>query len=149
MNAVDLAYAAGIIEGEGSIRINKPTRQNRGALIVSVSNTDRQIIDWLAERWNGYAKANTAPVGNRKQAYVWTIAARQAAAFIMAIYPYLKTERVLRKADLALTFQNQKTALRPSCRSPEYLDDQLRFYEHMAALNKRGRPNSQQHRRRD
>lgn len=48
---VDLAWSAAIIEGEGSIRINSATHRNLGALIVSVTNTDREIIDWFQSHW--------------------------------------------------------------------------------------------------
>ena len=64
MTEVELAIAAGLMEGEGTVRINKPTRRNRGHLIVAITNTNRDILDWMQARW----PASYRPAGGLRPA---------------------------------------------------------------------------------
>lgn len=58
----DLAYTAGILDGEGWISANKP--------LVEVHSTDPELCAWLKSRFFGkcYVKR---PRGGRRQLYVW------------------------------------------------------------------------------
>src|SRR5215475_14007114 len=139
MTDVELAYAAGMFEGEGSIRINKPTRSNKGHLICTVANTDIQILLFYQERWPGCLAKKTGIGPNRKEAWVWTCASRKAEAFVKDIFPFLRTERVKTKALLGLEFQAQKQMFTRWNRAPEeYLNRQWEYFEEMKRLNKRG-----------
>jgi hypothetical protein len=103
----DLAFAAGLMEGEGTVRINKPTRRNRGALIVSCVNTDRWLIDFLHDRWAGSLK--TGGVVGQRGVIVWTIASRQALAFLTQIEPYVVSKRMRLRIDTARWWQKIKS----------------------------------------
>jgi hypothetical protein len=137
MNPVDLAWAAGMFEGEGSVRINSPTRRNLGALLIDMVNVDRQVIAFYQERWPGYMR-QVAEQGNRRAFWRWRCASLVAAGFLTDVLPYLRTERVREKARLGLEFQAGKSTTHAVCRSPGYADRQRRYYEHMKRLNLRG-----------
>jgi len=143
MTDLELAWAAGLFEGEGTIRISKPARRNWGTLGVSVVNTDREVVDYFQSRWPGYMKSATGLGPNRRPAWVWVIAARQAAAFLRDIRPFVVTARVLRKLDHGLWFQGQKRLGSYKALSPDereaYRGDQWNAYWWMAELNTRGR----------
>lgn len=143
----DLAWAAGIIEGEGSVRINALTKHNHGALIVSVTSTDADMLEPLAEWFGGTVKPATTRV-ECKPAWRWTVASRQAAAVLVAVQPYLRVARIIVKVALALEFQAQKVTGR-SNRTPEYRAQQVAYFDRMAQLNLRGVacPNAASHRR--
>lgn len=149
----DLAWAAGLFEGEGSVRINKPARRNWGSLTASVVNTDREIVDFFQDRWPGYCKAATGLRPEQRPAWVWVIAARQAAAFLEAIRPFVRSTRVRTKIAYGLEFQAQKLS-GLACRTQAYCEVQWNAYWWMAELNARGRqppartsPHSAEHRR--
>lgn len=133
-----LAWAAGMFEGEGSIRINIATKRSTGSLMVDMVNTDPEVIAFYQTRWPGHMRW-VAGSGNRRDFYRWRIAATVAARFLNDIMPYLRTHRVREKALLALDYQAQKSKLSTVNRSPEYGERQLWFYDRMAALNRRGR----------
>lgn len=137
MDVVDLAWAAGLFEGEGTVRINTATKRNLGHLIVSVVNTDRSTVEFFQDRWPGTLRGATGlnPLKQRP-AWVWTVAARKAAAFLTDIQPYLRSERVRRKAALGLEFQAQKA--RTNWVSDEYRETQWLFFMEMKELNLRG-----------
>lgn len=105
---VELSFAAALMEGEGTVRINKPTKRNIGHLCVSCVNTDRELIDWLQARWPGYCKPASGIAPGHRPAFVWTIAARQALAFLEEIAPYVVTTRMRERIDAARWWQQIK-----------------------------------------
>lgn len=141
MKKMELAWAAGLFEGEGTVRINKPSLRNWGAVCVSVVNTDKQIVQWFQDRWPGYMKPATGLGPNRKPAWVWVIAANKAIVFLKAILPFVVRDAVREKIAHAINFQAQKRKDVKSMSADErytYAEDQWNAYWWMAELNKRG-----------
>lgn len=136
MTPLDLAWAAGLFEGEGSIRINVPTRRNLGALLVDVVNTDEHIVNFFHSGWGGHLK-RTAAKGNRKAFWTWRAAALMAARFLREIAPYLRSPRLRERLSVALEFQAQKTTTHAN-RQSVYRIRQVAYYERMKHLNRRG-----------
>jgi hypothetical protein len=133
----ELAWAAGMFEGEGSVRVNVPTRRNLGALLVDIANTDAEIVAFFQARWPGYMRP-VRGTGNRRDFYVWRAAALVAARFLNDVLPYLRTARVREKALLGLDFQAQKTSGAERL-TAEYAARQRDYYDRMKLLNRRGR----------
>lgn len=95
----DVAYLAGLMDGEGSIVIFRylasPHQRNgkrypRYRACVSVYNTDRRPLDWIAETFGGkvYGRRNT--IRNQKEELTWQASYRQALPILEAVLPYLK-----------------------------------------------------------
>jgi len=140
MSPLELAWAAGLFEGEGSVRINKPGLRNWGTMVASVVNTDFQIVRFFQDRWPGYCRLATGLRPEQNPALVWLVAARQAAAFLEAIQPYVLSSRVQNKISVALEFQAQKRNSK-HLRSDEreaYHEAQWNAYWWMGQLNSRG-----------
>lgn len=135
MTPVELAWAAGLFEGEGNIRINKPTKRNLGALICSVTNCDPRIVGFFQERWPGYLKPTTKMREYHSDAWCWVIAARQAETFLVTLLDHFVTERTWTRAMLGLEFQAQKTRFNQFTRTEEYRSRQWEFYWAMRAWN--------------
>jgi hypothetical protein len=103
-----LAYAAGIIDGEGCIRVNR-TRNGVPVIRVHVTNTDARLTRTLHEWFGGYVWMEAkAYMPNAKIRYVWEVSARKAAAFLGLVRPYLVLKQ--EQADLALAIQATKVA---------------------------------------
>jgi hypothetical protein len=144
----ELAWAAGMFEGEGSVRINAPSPRNLGALLCDLPNTDEQVVAFYQQRWPGYMRQVLTPEdGSRRDFWRWRCAARVAAGFLSDVLPYLRTDRVREKALLGLEFQAGKSTTHAICRAPEYAARQRDYYDRMTALNLRGRPHADAHRR--
>jgi hypothetical protein len=134
---LELAWAAGVFEGEGSVRINKPTARNRGALLCDMVNTAPEITAFFADRWGGYHRP--IPAAPPRNAYWrWRVAALEAARFLRDVQPYLRTEKYRTRVDLALAFQDQKRRSSGLNRGALYLATQDQYYEQMRDLNVRG-----------
>jgi len=89
------AYIAGLFDGEGSIYI-KYSKQNRIRVIVSIVNTNREVIEWLkskSEFGKVYADGSQGYLGYRTL-YSWCIfGIPRIKSFLQAISPYLIIKR--------------------------------------------------------
>ncbi len=130
-------WAAGFFEGEGSVRINKPTKRNLANLLVDMVNVEFDLVDFFQQRWPGYF-FNVKSDGNRNDFYRWRISSWKAAAFLKCVKPYIRGCR-RERIELALEFQYQKSRSGTVSRTAEYHAAQWDYYERMKVLNKRGR----------
>ncbi len=114
MKKTDLAYTAGIIDGEGCIYIHKRvTPENRSrvrySLLIKVSSTDEWLIEWLHFAWGGAIGTHSEKsrrLKNWSPAWQWTLQTKQAYEFLKLILPYLQLKKP--QAELALKFQERK-----------------------------------------
>ena len=101
----DLAYTAGIIDGEGSISIIKTKRNKKNcsfSLSVTVANNNEFLMSFLKERYGG-----TVNSSNRwHRTYQWRLCSNQAMAFLMLINNFLFLKR--EQAILGIQFQQRK-----------------------------------------
>lgn len=95
---MDIAWAAGIYEGEGSVA----KRKNHPALLVSVPQKERWILDRLARLFGGsvfvhrFAESREGPSkGVIRKAYRWFVNGPRAMAFMLTIYSFLSPRRKL------------------------------------------------------
>lgn len=129
----DLAYTAGIIDGEGCIGIY-PQQKKWFRLNVTVSNTNEWLIQWFKFNYGGHITSYPEH-GTRKDKWVWEIWTKQAGKFLELIIPYLKIKKP--QAELAIRFQQQK-----HCRGAPHTDKEKALEEVKVILmhkyNKRG-----------
>jgi hypothetical protein len=101
-NETESAYTAGIIDGEGCIRLQRKTF----GLDVSVGNTDLNLLIWLKEVWGGKIYLNGVrakrPTGNNKPFFHWRICGAMAFPFLEQIVPFLviKKDRAMKALEL-------------------------------------------------
>jgi hypothetical protein len=92
----DIAWAAGIYEGEGCI-----TDRGTG---IQVSQRDRWLLDRLRSLFGGTVGgpySQTDPTtSNRKPIHRWILHGVRAQAFIVEIWPYLSPRRQKQLAEL-------------------------------------------------
>ena len=89
-----LAYIAGLIDGEGSIRLVKQ-RDRRPAVYLQISNTDEQLMAWLT-KIGGFVYWEKATTKNRrvKRCAAWRVAqAIDCYRLLVAILPFLIIKR--------------------------------------------------------
>jgi len=108
----DLAYAAGLFDGEGCIQLRKAGGANKPAtcpeaglcLYISVANTNTEVLTWLKEHFGGNVY-DMHPKGQPEgwsRGFAWVTSGKNAAAFLHKVYPYLKIKRG--QAEPALLF---------------------------------------------
>jgi hypothetical protein len=118
MKKTDLAYFAGIVDGEGSIVIHAQ-HQSKGkysdrkrmtsyVLTVSVANTNEWIIRQLQFSFGGYVGITAHRNAYRRTCYEWNITSVRAMNFLIMLLPYLKIKKP--QAEIGIKFQKNKTS---------------------------------------
>jgi hypothetical protein len=88
-----LAYLAGIIDGEGTISL-----QRFGSLIlrpahiyprITISNTDMGLINWLCDNFGGKYRKQAIGLLGRKQCWSWSIQGQGAVNLLVMVLPWL------------------------------------------------------------
>ena len=143
ITVADLAYTAGIIDGEGSIMIKRskgnrpgrPTPEYR--VFISVGNTNRLLLEWLNARFGGSIKRYVRVTPNCKPVYTWTISAKSGIMFIKLIKDFLVIKKD--QAEIALMFQTTVVSGGSWCKvTDEKLRIREEYFQNMKQLNKRG-----------
>jgi hypothetical protein len=85
------SYFAGIVDGEGTITIAKSTRSIGGLTpLLSVSNTDKGLIDWLTKNIGGKVTIKKPEKAHYKVGYRWYMySVLDVSIMLKMIYPYL------------------------------------------------------------
>jgi|ERR1041385_862718 hypothetical protein len=103
MTALEAAYLAGLLDGEGCIAIRtRPDGWVNACLEICM--TDRRPLDWAA-RVTGAGRVYSGIEGrsNRRQPYHWKVGSVAAAAAILRqVEPFMQVKRGQAKAFLVL-----------------------------------------------
>ena len=102
-NEQEVAYIAGLFDGEGSIctRKNSSKDMDSRTLDLKIAITDPQPL-YLCKRIFGGQIRPHKTYGNYKPQYSWRIGYRKAETFLRFVEPYLTIKK--EKANLALSF---------------------------------------------
>lgn len=104
MELTELAYMAGLFDGEGCIQIvkNKGNGRGRHYLRCSLEMTNEELPKSLQAYFGGTVRRRNLPLPRQNQ-WEWKTTTNTAYLFLKAIYPYLRLKKV--EADVALEFQ--------------------------------------------
>ena len=123
-----LAYAAALLECEGSLTVSRGGKWKTVSLHISIANTDKRLVDFLQETFGGNIYAE-APRGlSKRLIYRWKIFSNQAVEFLRLVRPYMRIKT--KQADLGIAMQDARHEKRFSFQEAEY------FWQTMKALNR-------------
>jgi hypothetical protein len=98
----ELAYAAGLFDGEGSISLVRSKHTRTHSPQVSIASNDHEVLDWCRERFGGSIVTKQPRLPTHSISYDWRLTDRRALAFLELIRPYMIMERKIRRVDLLL-----------------------------------------------
>lgn len=136
---IDLCWAAGHFEGEGTITISAKQREGYARPTASLCSTDLQVIE-LFNSWWPTSRAGCKPRfpkcnSNAKPVHRWEInSAFKVRAFIDQIEPFLKTDRCKEKFVVVSEFTNKVLEPSQGVRKQRYPE----YKEMIMRLNHRG-----------
>ena len=141
---VELAYAAGIVDGEGYVGIKcsereKEQKSRSHRVYLSVGNTDERMVKFLNDKFGGtyyYAERGSSSP-NAKPMYTWKLSAISAVTFLKQVLPYLITKK--ERAEIAIKFQDTiSNANKAKGITEELLEIRDAYMGEMFRLNKKG-----------
>lgn len=110
MREIDLAYIAGLVDGEGCIRIKKSTYGIRirkdcqnptYSEMIQIRMVNEPAIKFIQSRFGGNYYLEKRPYGN-KPLYCYQITCKLASNMIKQLLPYLKVKKEVAKIVLKL-----------------------------------------------
>lgn len=136
----DLAYIAGIVDGEGCIMVHKTkvtkARRNTHAYYqprLSVKMTDFRLIKWLRDYFN-LGSLYESKYEDKKDILTWDVRGEDARKVLTMLYQYLKTKQS--QAFRAIEASHIKMDKTPRKNYPEYLDAMNELHSKTKALKK-------------
>ena len=97
LDQTDAAYIAGLIDGEGTVTLSRRHRTENRQLVVSISNTDRPLLEYVLNSVGAGKITNKRTYQSHHTAsYTYTISNRQALDLLNQTFPYLKTYKAKR-----------------------------------------------------
>src|SRR5512138_762750 len=98
----ELAYAAGLFDGEGSVSLVRQKNNRSHSPQVSVASNDYEVLAWFQKRFGGSIVTKQPRKATHSVSYDWRLTDRRALSFLELIRPYLVIERKIRRVDLLL-----------------------------------------------
>jgi len=148
----ELAWQGGIVDGEGTITIQKQIRKNRPSpafrACVEVTNTDLRIILPFKYVWGGeyYQRPDKRKEKDWKDSYTWHCLESKMAIFLKKMLPYLKAKQD--QAKLILEFIKYKKSFKRKSLGRGYgsaplgqeeINFRQNLYDKIRILNSKGR----------
>ena len=97
MSQVELAYIAGLFDGEGclhySFKHHWYGRKENSEYWIQITNINRPIIEYLHNVFGGGMVLDRRQGGNRRMNFAWKIVARGTFRVLRQIAPYLRIKR--------------------------------------------------------
>jgi hypothetical protein len=134
----DLAWAAGFIDGEGTISLRLHVNTQGNTYIyptLQAANTNVEMLQELRYMFGGSIHA-VKQVDGRKRVHRWTCGSRQSVEAIRLLLPYLKLKRPQAALVLeAAAFRDDRETHRMS---QKQWNQQLLLMAQVKMLNRRG-----------
>ena len=102
LSDTEAAYAAGILDGEGSIYFSRNRTARWPSPVVSVASTDRELLEWLRSRVGGSVIRKRTYQPQHAVSYDWKLTDRRALEFLKLVRPFLVIKRKISRCDLLL-----------------------------------------------
>jgi len=114
LKAVDAAYIAAMIDGEGSIMLIRAHKNEYRRIWISISNCDKKMLEWVSQKI-GIGKVYSKKIYNERHmpTFFYRIDGRRSLPLLKQICPYLRTykkerAKLILKYFLKLTPRNGK-----------------------------------------
>ncbi len=91
-NLSDLAYCAGLFDGEGCITLTKGGDSNY-RLRLKITSTDYSVLTWLQEHFGGSIILSRKETDNNKESWDWYCKTEDQVVFLFGILPYTIIKR--------------------------------------------------------
>jgi len=92
----EIAYSAGLFDGEGSAYYGLDRRSMNCYGAISIVQTKRAVLDWIAQKWDFGKVSDSRAATKTGHLFQWRAHGTEAVLFLETVRPYLqvRAERV-------------------------------------------------------
>jgi len=98
----ELAYFAGIVDGEGCFAMHRHTEDRFGAQL-QIGNTDLLLMQWIQRHFDGSLNLEKRRNAKHQDVWRWTASASDLDRILQGLIPYLITKK--RQAELFVAYR--------------------------------------------
>ena len=111
----NLSWMAGFFDGEGTIGITRVKRHIRNVtysycLRTAIGNTEKNLLEPFVARFGGKLAIKKVNSINAAQCFSWSLHANKAIPFLLAILPYIKSDKKYWAIIYGIVFQTNRIA---------------------------------------
>ena len=105
MTQTEKAYIAGIIDGEGSVMLQRIHKNENPAPFVSIASTTIELLEWIKLTIGKglISKKKNYNLDKHKDCYSYILKRNDAISLLIDIYPYLIIPAKKKRAELIIT----------------------------------------------
>lgn len=133
LSVAEIAYLAGLIDGEGTIGIYRQTGTKTYELKLLITNTSPALLQWLRPRFGGGVGKHKKEKPWHRETWQIVIAQGKAADLIKLCRPFLVIKAA--QADLGLRFMSEVSLRKGHRVTDEELEMRQRYADGMSKLN--------------
>lgn len=137
----DLAYIAGLIDGEGTVGIYKknpikPTHKVAYRERVAISNSNTEVLDYIHQFFPGCIAKNTRYSDKHSPMFRLEYHVLKARPILEACLPYMRIKK--KQAEMVLAYRDNIVIDQFHNLPQEELDKREWYYQELKKLNKTG-----------
>ncbi|MDO5535856.1 MAG: hypothetical protein Q4F65_14560 [Propionibacteriaceae bacterium] len=106
---MDIAYVAGLIDGEGCIHLGTRKGTYRARVTVGMTEVALPLLRELQEEWQGSIYCSRQPTEKWAGAWVWSVQGAPARVLLESLTPHLRLKK--EQATLALEVEDIRSRL--------------------------------------
>jgi len=135
LQASELAYIAGLIDGEGTIGIYRQGAAGHYQMKVCISNSSWALLEWIRERIGGALVLIHKATPKHREGWQLVVSHYQAAPLLLRCREFLQVKGP--QADLVLSYMDE---YHPGGRAPSEAQAARRrwYWDETRRLNRRG-----------
>lgn len=100
----DLAYAAGLFDGEGTVTLSKHQATDKFRCpTLSMSSTTLSLLEFMRDVFGGSISFHKTYKSHHKSSYSWKVRNDSALSIAQALQPYIKEPEKRRRIDLLVS----------------------------------------------
>lgn len=97
------AYAAGLLDGEGTVGLSRRHKTQHRYPLVSIPSCTPRILSWLWTRFGGCISSKRTYKAKHSASGVWALSGDAALEFFDKVLPYMQEPEKIRRAYLLIT----------------------------------------------
>lgn len=106
-----IAYLAGLFDGEGSVLLTRLHSNTYRAPVLSMSSTTLCLLEKCKETFGGHISTHKIYKSHHKQSWSWTVKSAKALAAMEKLLPYIMEPDKHRRMKLLLDKYNSTTVM--------------------------------------